>query len=248
MTYHARSTWVHPAPPIIGPKMPPWADIDTIVLHHPAGNTPDGDPADTTVDRFLRSIQIAWERDRDYSIGYSFGFDAWGDVWELRGWDIKPAATLGHNGHTLAFLLIVDEGAECTEAQLESVRAYVLEAERRRGAPMRIAGHHEFAATACPGAGVRRQLAAGLFRPQAPAPTPTPPTEVPDMLTARRVRLRGTLNVFLIGAGPPIHLTPELDKTLEAVPLVTVAHHPQFAANLYAQTGLKPTDLVGTWT
>mgnify|MGYP000397280250 FL=1 len=242
--FHARSTWVHPAPPITGPAMPAWSAIDTIALHYPAGNTPDGDPGDTTdVAGYLRAVQTAYVRDRGYSIGYAFGFDHLGDVWELRGWDIKPAAVKGHNEHVLSFLLIVDQDAPCTAAQLEAVRAYVAETERRRGQPVHVVGHGDLAATGCPGAGVRQQIAAGLFRPITTTPEdPTMPA------TARRVRLRGTLDVFLIGAGPPVHLTPELDASYADVPMVTVAFHDQFAQGLFHQTGLTYKDLEGSWT
>jgi hypothetical protein len=223
--------------------MPAWADIDTIVFHYPAGNTPDGDPTDTgDVAGYLRATQTAYERDRGYSIGYSFAFDHRGDVWQLRGWDIKPAATQDHNGHTIAFLLIVDQDAPAGPAMVEAVRGYVAEAERRAGRTLAIRGHGEFAATGCPGAGVRAQIAAGTFRPI----TPTPEDHMPS--TARRVTLKGTLSQFLIGAGPPLHLTPELAATYADVPLLEpIPFHHQFAVVLYHQTGLTPDQLAGTW-
>lgn len=62
---------------------------------------------------------------------------------------------------------------------------------------------------------------------------------------ARRVRIRGTANVFLIGAGgPPLHLTPELDKEYAGVELVVVGWHEQFAQSVLYQAGLEPEDLV----
>lgn len=62
---------------------------------------------------------------------------------------------------------------------------------------------------------------------------------------ARRVRIRGTANVFLIGAGgPPVHLTPELDDEYSSVELVVVAWHEQFAQSMLYQCGLDPEDLV----
>jgi hypothetical protein len=239
--FHARSTWVHPAPPITGPVMPPFSRIDTMAIHYPSGNTPDGDPTDRLdVAPYLRSIQVDYERSRGYSIGYSFAIDWTGDVWECRGWDIKPAANAGHNDHTIALLMLVDQDQPATAAQLAAARAYVAELERRHGRPIVVTGHGQLpgAATACPGAGLRAQIAAGAFNP-------TPPTqEVPEVNTARRVRIRGYANVWLIGAGPALHLTPELNDTYAGVELVVVAYHEQLTASLLHQSGLDAADLV----
>lgn len=237
--FHARSTWVHPAPPITGPAMVPFSRIDTMAIHYPSGNTPDGDPTDRLeVAAYLRSIQQDYLRTRGYSIGYSFAIDWLGDVWECRGWDIKPAANQGHNDHTVALLMLVDQDQPATDAQLVTAREYVAELERRHRGPIVVTGHGQLpgAATACPGAGLREQIAAGLFHPI--------PEETPEVTTARRVRIRGYANVWLIGAGPALHLTPELNAEYSDVELVIVAYHEQFAAGLLAQSGLDADDLV----
>lgn len=67
-----------------------------------------------------------------------------------------------------------------------------------------------------------------------------------EMTTARRVRIRGTHNVFLIGTGPPVHLTPELHATYADIALVVIEPHDQFAKTLFHQTGLNLGDLVGS--
>lgn len=241
MTYRARTTWVHPAPPITGPAMPTFPSIDTLVIHYPAGNSPDGDPGDTTdVAAYLRAIQLDYVRNRGYSIGYSFAIDHTGTVWECRGWDIKPAANAGHNNHTLPLLMIVDQDQPATPAQLASAREYSAELARRAGHPIVVTGHGQLpgAATACPGTGLRAQIAASAFNP-------TPPTqEVPEVNTARRVRIRGYANVWLIGAGPALHLTPELNTTYADVALLVVDYHEQLVASLLHQAGLDADDLV----
>jgi hypothetical protein len=240
--FHARSTWVHPAPPITGPAMVPFSRIDTMAIHYPAGNTPDGDPTDRPdVAGYLRSIQSDYVRTRGYSIGYSFAIDWTGDVWECRGWDIRPAANAGHNDHTVALLMLVDQDQPATHEQLVTARHYVAELTRRAGHPIVVTGHGQLpgAATACPGIGLRGQIAAGLFNP---IPTP-PPQEVPEVQTARRVRIRGYANVWLIGAGPALHLTPELSDEYADIKLVVVAYHEQFTASVLHQSGLEPDDL-----
>jgi hypothetical protein len=74
----------------------------------------------------------------------------------------------------------------------------------------------------------------------------TPDPQEDTTMLARRVRIKGTLNVFLIGAGPALHLSPELNDQYDAagVPLVTVAWHEQLAQGLLYQAGLDPDDLV----
>jgi|CXWL01.1.fsa_nt_gi hypothetical protein len=71
-----------------------------------------------------------------------------------------------------------------------------------------------------------------------------PPPPGAPMSTARRVRIRGYHNVFLIGTGPPVHLTPELDATYTDVPLVVIDLHTQFLEVLLWQTGLSVDNLV----
>jgi len=238
---------VHPAPPITGPAMD-LSTVDTVSVHQPAGQAPTGDTGDRTdVAAYLRAIQTAYVRDRRYSIGYSFAIDHLGDVWELRGWDIRCAANVGNNHRTLALLLIVDQDEPATTAQLEAARSYVAELERRTGRAVAVTGHGQLpgARTACPGAGLRAQIAAGDFRPAAP-PTPPTPGDETDMTTARMVRIRGTLNVFLVGTGAALHLTPELYASYQAagVPELVVELHPQFAMSVLHQCGLEAEDLV----
>jgi hypothetical protein len=241
--FHARSTWVHPAPPITGPAAVPASRIDTVVIHYPAGQTPDGDPTDRTeVAAYLRAIQTDYETNRGYSIGYSFAIDWLGDVWECRGWDLKPAANAGHNDHTLPLLLIVDQDQPATDEQLQSAREYVAEQERRSGHPIVVTGHGQLpgAATACPGVGLRAQIAAGLFDPH---PITTPPQEV-IVNPVRRVRIKGYWNTWLIGAGPALHLAPELYDSYDDIELVVCNPHTQLLDALLHQSGLTEDDLV----
>lgn len=78
------------------------------------------------------------------------------------------------------------------------------------------------------------------------APPTTPPTEDSTMSTVRRVRVRGYLNVWLVGAGPALHLSPDLNTEFdrEGVPLVVTSEHPQLMNSLLHQSGLTTADLV----
>lgn len=70
---------------------------------------------------------------------------------------------------------------------------------------------------------------------------PEPPTEpeIPEMNTALRVKVQGYENIFLIGAGDTIHLTPELNKYYRAlgVPELEVAQHEQFMETVVHELG-----------
>jgi hypothetical protein len=62
--------------------------------------------------------------------------------------------------------------------------------------------------------------------------------------TARRIRIRGYLNTWLIGTGPAFHLTPELNDSYSDIELITAAFHDQAMRSLLSQSGLAPDDLV----
>lgn len=176
---HTRSEWQSPTQPVVGPPMA-WANVDTCVIHYTAAkDCPEGWPLEP-YRAFLRSMQNDYTVNRGYSLGYSVAVSTVGESWEIRGVDIKPAATKNENGHTYAILLTVDGDAPASTAAVAEVRRLVADAELRAGRPLLIKGHGEFAATSCPGAGIRGQIAAGVFKPVQPEP-PTPTPEDTDM-------------------------------------------------------------------
>jgi hypothetical protein len=126
-------------------------------------------------------------------------------------------------------------------AQLRALWKLYDEACSELGRPLAMRAHGDGDATACPGPGIRHQLNAG--RPT----IPNPPTEDNDMQTARRIRLKGTINEFLIGAGPPLHLTGELAAAYAELPVIEVAMTPQIARTLATQAGFTPELVVGRW-
>lgn len=65
------------------------------------------------------------------------------------------------------------------------------------------------------------------------------------MQLARLIRFRGFTNVFLVGAGTPLHCTAELvaDYRAEGVPAQLIARHPQLERSLLAQCGLTGADM-----
>jgi hypothetical protein len=164
---------VSPALPVTGPPID-WSRIDTIVIHYTASkDCPEGDDRQA-YGAFLRAMQRDYTTNRGYSLGYSVAVATVGESWGIRGDDLKPAATKDHNDHTFAILVTVDGDAEASPAAVVEVRRLVAEAEQRAGRTLKIVGHGELGATACPGAGLRRQIVADVFRPVAPPPPPPP--------------------------------------------------------------------------
>lgn len=195
-TFHPRVEWQNPAQPVIGPAFPAPAKIDTAVIHYTAmPNLADGDPGETQaqVAALLRATQNDYTKNRGYSIGYNDAVDGWGDVWELRGETIKAAATLNHNDHTYAILILVDGQDGMSPAQFEAVAQRIFALEQKVGKWLQIKGHRDFAATGCPGNGAYAQLTALRARvaqlrnpvkpepPQPEVPEVKPPSEEDDM-------------------------------------------------------------------
>lgn len=273
MIWHPRADWVG-AEPVTGPAIR-WADFDTVVAHYTAApNLIDGDPGEQwgLLPQYLRSIHHDYLHNRPqpdgspgYSIGYCVAVDARGEAWELRGFDIKPAATKGHNDHAWPILLLVDGQDAATPEAVETVRELVTRAQGQAGRPLAIRGHRDFAATQCPGDGVYGQVQDGTFRPRLvvadppPVHTSTPdldPTTVSkpsmeddDMPKPEMRRFVGYKNVFHFEAGQYSHGTKvTVERAIaRGDELVVVDAHPQGLKSALAQSGfLTSVDLIPT--
>jgi len=234
---HARATWLAPAPPITGPALL-WHTVDTVVIHYTAAyNLIDGDPGEHAdrLDDYLRAMQSASVRERGYSVVYNAAMDWPCGSWELRGLDIQCAANKGHNGHTWAVLVLVDGNDGATAHAAAEIRRLIAAAERLAGRKLKITGHGQLpgAATACPGIGLRAQITAGVFTPGAQ------PQPGDDDMTGTLWRHPAYWNVFLIGSGPAINVSPAVYQSLKArgVPEIVEAHD-QMLKTCMAQASL----------
>ncbi len=239
-----RQSWQNPAQPVIGPPIV-WPDIDTVVIHYTASkNCPEGQPLEP-YKQFLRAMQNDYTVNRGYSLGYSVAVSTVGQSFEIRGVDIKPAATKGYNGTTYAILITVDGDNPASSAAVAEVRRLIADAERRAGRTLMIKGHGELGATSCPGVGIRAQITAGVFRPLPVPPTPTPTPEDTDMQAATLWRDSRYLNVFLIGSCPAQNVSPLVYDSLvkRGVPVIVETHAQLLETCLY-QSGLDADDLV----
>lgn len=138
-----------------------WDRVNDLVIHYSAARRVLTDTAQQ-----LRNIQHDYVTNRGYSLGYSAAVDQDGLVWQLRGEQFQPAATKGHNGHTFAILCLVNGQEPLSPAALERIRRLIDELRRIAGRQLAIRPHHHYAPTACPGAGVSAQIAAGDLEPE----------------------------------------------------------------------------------
>ena len=178
--WHPRSEWepLTGGYPVDGP-LTIWRNIDTHALHYTgADDLIDGDPGEDWggMAQYLANIQRSYERNRGYSIGYWFGFDQRGHVWELRGYKYKSAANLGWNHRTAPYLLLVDGQDMASPMMVESVNLVMAETNRRAGRTCQTKPHRDIGSTQCPGTGVTVQHRAGVFHAATtPPPIPIPP-------------------------------------------------------------------------
>jgi hypothetical protein len=182
-TVHPREVIATACYPILGPAF----DISRVwtpLAHYTAAiNLPDGDLGefDYQIGPYLRAVnKDYWDNRKGtgittcgtfkpgYAIGYSFATDWLGGAWELRGFDIFPAATADHNSYTLPILFLTDLRDPASELMMQTARAIWRETRRRSGNPVflnRPKGHRELCngCTACPGDPIMHQRDLGLL-------------------------------------------------------------------------------------
>lgn len=197
VTFHPRSAWEPTGFRMASDfdRTPPAyvaANVTRGAVHYSAAmNLPDGDLGefDHQIGPWLAAVTRDYLANRSsppgyvrlsdgrvfpgYPIGYSFAIDWLGGVWELRGFDYRPAATNGHNHYTIALLMLSDRFDPSSELACASARAVLREARRRSGRSdfaNRPLGHGEFhtvtgigTPTACPGAANLAQIHDGMY-------------------------------------------------------------------------------------
>lgn len=184
---HVREVWQDPDLPVTGPAAPPASNITQQVAHYTADDDLiDGDPGENIfqMPAYLRSMQAAYERERDYSLGYCWAIDWLGGLWEIRGFDIANAANKGDsrktgttrnaNSWTYSVLCLVDGNDGMTPAMLSTFRALGWEMSRRAGRLMAVITHQQLDFTNCAGSGINNQVWSGQATPALPVIPPDP--------------------------------------------------------------------------
>lgn len=172
---YERDFWENPNQTVLGntdaPAFP-WNTVDKIAIHYTGAiDVPDGDPDELPweqhVGAYLRAIQNDYVTNRGYSIGYGVLVAQDGSSWQLRGVDRQNAANKGVNAETFTILVFVDGNDPVSDAAKKEIRKIVswYRQESGKGKGVKIVGHRDIGATACPGEGVYAQIRAGEFEP-----------------------------------------------------------------------------------
>jgi len=226
-----------------------YAALPELFIHHTgAGSIPADAAAEMLMMRNLQAYAIRPKaeggkgyHDLDYNLLVG---NVTGNIYEGRGLDYGSAATLDRNQVSRSICAIGNyETANPTGALLEGIiqAAALLVDAGRLAADAVVYGHRDNpahpAATSCPG----RLLYAHL--PYLAHRIST--LEADDMSTARMVRENGYLNVWLVGSGPALHLSPEVAESYKAEGVqMIVQTHPQLLKAMLAQSGMTEADLV----
>lgn len=169
MNYVARAGW--------GARSPrgraTFATPKAIFLHHTTGATLGAELSDDWVRNIQRQHQAqGWD-----DIGYSFLYDAFGNVFEGRGWNVIGAHTPGWNDEAHAFAYLGDGDQPLPELAQGALRWLIAESDRRFGA-LPINGHRQAKSTHCPGDWIfnhRGDFRGGSVPTPPPIPNPSPP-------------------------------------------------------------------------
>jgi hypothetical protein len=175
---YKRSDWVRNSRPVVGPAFPGWQAIKAFSIHWPGADwegmdfNRDGteDYRDTAT--LLDNTNGWYWSSRGYALGYGVAADVFGWRWQVRGTTYQNAANLGFNTSRLSILVIVDIGADPTEAQIEAVRQIIAEGRVLAGWDIPIEPHSATRETACPGPEIGELIASGVFEPRVSLPAP----------------------------------------------------------------------------
>jgi hypothetical protein len=223
--------------PLLAPDRP------YLTVHYTGGGLwldPDDTPDELRmIQRYAVGAAKPWE--------YNYVIDGQGLVFEYAG-GYRAAHSFGENELAIGVLLLVGLADAATLTGFEKPTEAMIVAVRDLRAWLTVTGrlapdhamlqHRQMpgAATICPGPEVAKRWDAMTLV------VPPPPIGEEPMI-ARRVKHPNYADIWLVAAGPALHLSPELNDTYLDVPLV-VSAHPQLLQTLLTQSGLTVADLV----
>ncbi|WP_234810693.1 N-acetylmuramoyl-L-alanine amidase [Mycolicibacterium fallax] len=138
--------------------------ITRMTLHHTAAVLGDNSNAPGR----LRQHQRFHQGERGWiDIAYHVGIDRNGNIYELRDWHLSGDTATNYNpaGHFLVLCEGDFDQEQTSEAQLHSAALAFAWASQKFQVPAQtLAGHRDFAATACPGENLYARLADGEIK------------------------------------------------------------------------------------
>lgn len=116
-------------------------------------------------------MQMASDKYDYCDIEYNVCADRAGDVWQLRGLNLRGGAngTYGSNMQYPSIFVLVGltEDRAPTKEQIKAVRQVVSRVRDKYPGAKQIRGHREFVATSCPGSVLWEMVQDGTFEPAA---------------------------------------------------------------------------------
>jgi len=155
---HKRSEWQTSSQPVTGPAYPK-SRIRDVLYHYPGGGTLASYQNPVAKLRAMQNDYLT-SPNRGYSLGYNFCIDLVGEVWEVRGTDIKSAATGGYNDFSTAVQFFVPGVQPASLVQLTTAVELHKHLENFHGKELGVFGHFQKGTTTtpCPGEGIKLQL------------------------------------------------------------------------------------------
>jgi hypothetical protein len=138
-----------------------------VVIHHSV--TPEGN-TQNQVEAILRQIDDG-DRAQGYGgIGYNLAVDYAGRVYEARGINIMGVHTIDANSRNYGVCYIGDGRERITKDAVEAFQRVVKRLQNNSRKKLKIYGHQDLWATACPGPKIQRLVESRVF--SSPYPTP----------------------------------------------------------------------------
>jgi hypothetical protein len=195
---HDREEWQLPSRPVKGPLATPEL-VHWVPCHWPGASNTWKPPLD--VASHLRWAHDLYLINKGFSYGYAFVIGPnpidWTadpvltDIWEVRGFDIRPAANNGDfppwsdfsnpnfNGRSLPIQVMCSVAFPATKDQQLQFRWMVALADQRYAERVTVQPHRASDATTCPGPGLTPLVPSFAVRPTDPTPVPVPPGPPP---------------------------------------------------------------------
>lgn len=135
----------------------PMEAVAGLIVHCTAGNQPTS-PQDSET-RWLNVQAYHMDHKGWADIGYSFGFDDFGQILEGRGWGVHGAHAGPEWNRRYHGVCYLGSGESPTWKALCALREFIREHDRCYGGDLEILGHRDIASRTCPGQGVYEYLA-----------------------------------------------------------------------------------------
>lgn len=167
-----REEWLQATPWIGGSPNFSKNSVDHMTKHYMGGNGIDC----SDIPKLLRNMQNDYRNSRGYDLGYSFGSDQAGNLYEIRGLRVRAASDGSEetNTTTVSCLGMSPNTYDEMSPQMESADAALMAAVREYCNAEHWIGHRDAFSTSCCGDPWYEKVCAGDLEPSGTPPPPEP--------------------------------------------------------------------------